>query len=163
MGDQSPGLPVSAVLRRAPAATHHRIPHISLYFWPPHRYFFRCRVDRQHFSFHADINVKAFGSFRWCLHKKALPLLNGTTNIIWQTAVGKRNIFAAFNQDNFCCFIQPAQAGGSRCAPSNSTDYNVLLIVKASSFYLLRKPLLVVLSFKLALYKSVSSKDAAWL
>ena len=75
---------------------------------------FLCGIDRSYFLPYPHINAKAIPKALRSLQRQFFLLLDHTTHIIRQAAVGIGHIAAALDHDDLRVFIQTADAGSSR-------------------------------------------------
>ena len=82
-------------------------------------------INRQNFIPNPNINIKT--AIKTCsrLYKKFIPFLNHITNIIGQSAVCIRNVFASFKHDNLCFLIHSSQSCSCTCTACNGSYYNI--------------------------------------
>ena len=83
------------------------------------------RIDRSYFLPYPHINAKAVPEALRSLQRQFFLLLDHTTHIIRQSAVGIGHIAAALDHDDLRVFIQTAEAGGGRRAAGHAAyDHN---------------------------------------
>ena len=85
---------------------------------------FVCRRDPDHLTARAHIDGELFAKGLFRRHQEARLFFNYTSDMVRQPAVGVRNVRSAFHHEDFCIFVQPAQARRTRCAASHTTDDN---------------------------------------
>lgn len=75
---------------------------------------FLCGIDRSYFLPYSHINAKTIPEALRSLQCQFFLLLDHTTHIIWQAAVGIGHIAAALDHDDLRVFIQTADASSGR-------------------------------------------------
>ena len=81
-----------------------------------------------------DVDVEASPEGFGCLHKQPVALGDDAADIIWQSAVGVRDISASLQEHNLCIFCQSSDACRSRCAARHAT-YDDIPCLLSSVFH----------------------------
>src|SRR5574344_646503 len=84
-----------------------------------------CPIYRDNLRCNPYIYVESLRECLRGLHKELTPILYNTTNIIWQSTVGIRNIIALFKKYDFYFFVNSSQSGCCGCSTRYTTNYNV--------------------------------------
>ena len=89
---------------------------------------FLCGIDSSYFLPYPHINAKAIPKALRSLQRQFFLLLDHTTHIIWQAAVGIGHIAAALDHDDLRVFIQMADASSGRSTARHTAyDHNFYL------------------------------------
>ena len=82
-------------------------------------------VNCRDLLFDTDVDTESVGETLDRLHEEFRTLGYCTSDIVWQAAVGVRDVFSAFEQNNVGLFIHSAQAGGDGCSSGDTSDNQV--------------------------------------
>ncbi len=123
---QRPGGNHQSVIRLLALGAAHPVQHA-------HRLFLA--IYRQRLMIHADIHIEPRAEILRRHDQQPVPLRNDFAKVIWQTAVGVRNVRAFFEQDDFVLLIHSAQTS-RRTGPAGHATNNDCL--HANSLGLMR-------------------------
>ena len=87
------------------------------------------RVDPDYFVLDPHVDIETFGKRSRCLHEQFLPFGDCSADVIWQPAVGVRNVFTLFEQDDFGFLVCPANSCRRCRASGDSSDNDVFHVV----------------------------------
>ena len=80
------------------------------------------RVDRRDLGLHPHVQVEPRLQALGGLQQQVAAVRDGAADVVGQAAVGERHVAAALEDDDLVGLVEPAQAGGSRCAAGHSAD-----------------------------------------
>ena len=69
----------------------------------------------------ADVNIEPAEEHLARGHEQPVLVGDDVADVVGQTAVGKRRVLAAVEDDDLGLFVQPSQAGGGRGAASDAS------------------------------------------
>lgn len=92
-------------------------------FQVPHRYRLVLGMDGRDLMVYPDVHVEPRPETLRSLERQFLPIPDNTADVIWQTAVGIRDVAGPFKNQNFRRLIQTADPGGGGGA-SGHPAYN---------------------------------------